>query len=56
MNNEQKYMVDQVIASLELSGFKVTNDVRKNLEELATGRKTIEQSINELDEKYRNPD
>lgn len=56
MTEKQKYMVEQVIASLELSGFEITEDVRKSLEELATGQKTIEESIAEIDAKYRNSD
>lgn len=54
MTKKQKYMIEQVVASLELSGFKVTENMRKELEDVATGRKTAEQSIDEIDAKYRN--
>lgn len=54
MTEKQKRDVEQVIASLELSGFTVPENVRRNLEDIATGRKTAEQSLNEIDAKYRN--
>lgn len=56
MTEKQKYDVEQVIASLELSGFNVPENVKKNLENIATGKKTVEQSIRELDAKYLNSD
>ena len=46
-------MVRQVIASLEIEDMHPSEENIRMLEDLAAGRKSVEQVIEELDRKYK---
>ncbi|MBD5402236.1 antitoxin VbhA family protein [bacterium] len=50
---EQKNMVRQVVASLEIEDMHPSEENIRMLEDLAAGRKSVEQVIEELDRKYK---
>lgn len=50
---EQQYMVDQTVATMRISGMEPPEELIEDLRRIAAGEKTVEESIKELDEKYR---
>lgn len=42
---EQRYMIDQVVANQRLEGYEVSQQCMRELEDIASGRTTIEESI-----------
>lgn len=50
---EQRYMVDQVIANQRLEGYEVSQQCMRELEDIATGRTTVEESIRISIERYK---
>ena len=52
LTEKQEYDVTQVIATMRLSGFPMDGEEIKNLMLLASGAKTAEERIKELDKKY----
>ncbi len=50
---EQQYMVDQTVATMRISGMEPPEELIEELRRIAAGEKTVEESIKELDEKYR---
>ena len=50
---EDEEAIDQVAASMALSGMHLDKDCYERLYQLASGEKTLEEVIAELDEKYR---
>ena len=51
MTDNQK-AVKQVITTLQLSGYNLTNDDIEDLEDVASGCKTADQIIKELDKAF----
>ena len=52
LSEKQEYDIIQVIATMRLSGFPMDEEEVKNLMLLASGAKTVEERIKELDKKY----
>mgnify|MGYP001079801359 CR=1 FL=1 len=52
LTEKQEYDITQVIATMRLSGFPMDGEEIKNLMLLASGAKTAEERIKELDKKY----
>ncbi len=52
LTEKQKYDITQVIATMRLSGFPMDEEEIKNLMLLASGAKTVEERIKELDKIY----
>lgn len=50
---EQQYMVKQVVATTEIEDLHPSEEHIRRLGDLATGRKSVEEVIAELDRKYR---
>lgn len=50
---KQQYMVDQTVATMRISGMEPPEDCIEELRRIAAGEKTVEESIKELDERYR---
>lgn len=50
---EQQYMVDQTVATMRISGMEPPEELIEDLRRIAAGEKTVEESIKELDERYR---
>ncbi len=50
---EQQRMVDQTVATLRISGMEPPDDCIEELERIASGEKTVEQSIKEIITKYQ---
>lgn len=50
---EQQYMIDQTVATMRIENMELSEDAVKNLELVATGQKTTEQIIHELDMRYQ---
>lgn len=50
---EQQYIVDQTVATMRISGMEPPEELIEELRRIAAGEKTVEESIKELDEKYR---
>ncbi len=50
---EQRYMVNQIVATLRISGMEPSGDCIEELERIASGEKTVEQSIKEIITKYQ---
>ncbi len=50
---EQQHMVDQTVATLRIEDMEPSEDCIKELGKIASGEKTVEQSIKELDARYR---
>lgn len=49
---EQTYKVNQVIANLQIEDMNITEQAHKNLVELASGKKTTKQIIQEIQRRY----
>ncbi len=49
---EQQHMVDQTIATLRIEDMEPSEDCIEELGKIASGEKTVEQSIRELDVRY----
>ncbi len=52
LSEKQEYDITQVIATMRLSGFPMGEEEVKNLMLLASGAKTAEERIKELDKEY----
>lgn len=52
LTEKQEYDITQVIATMRLSGFPMGEEEVKNLMLLASGVKTAEERIKELDKEY----
>lgn len=52
LSEKQEYDITQVIATMRLSGFPMGEEEVKNLMLLASGVKTAEERIKELDKEY----
>ncbi len=50
---EQQRMVDQTVATLRISGMEPSGDCIEELERIASGEKTVEQSIKEIITRYQ---
>lgn len=50
---EQQYMVDQMVATMRISGMEPPEELIEDLRRIVAGEKTVEEYIKELDEKYR---
>lgn len=50
---EQRYMIDQVVANQRLEGYVVSQQCIHELEDMATGRTTVEESIRISIERYK---
>lgn len=51
---EQQHMVDQVIANQRLEGYEVSQQCMRELEDIATGKTSIEESIRMSTARYKN--
>lgn len=52
LTKKQQYIFDQVEATLAIENMKLSIFDRKNLEDIASGRKTADQVLEELDKIY----
>ncbi len=50
---EQQRMVDQTVATLRIEDMEPSEDCIEELGKIASGKKTVEQSIRELDARYQ---
>lgn len=50
---KQQYMVDQTVATMRISGMEPPEELIEDLRRIAAGEKTVEESIKELDERYK---
>lgn len=53
LTKKQKYDIIQVVASIEIEDMHVPEDVIKELALIASGAKTVEQSIKEVNMQYQ---
>ncbi len=51
---EKRHMLKQVEATMAIEDMPLTDAARQNLLDLASGKKTVNQIIAELDEEYKN--
>ncbi len=51
---EQQHMIDQAIANQRLEGYEVSQQCMRELEDMATGKTSIEESIRMSIARYKN--
>lgn len=50
---EQQFMIDQVAATMAIEDMPLTDQAYKNLIDIATDRKTVDEVINEITKRYQ---
>lgn len=51
---KQQYMIDQVVANQRLEGYELSQQCIHELEDMATGKTTVEESIRISIDRYKN--